>query len=191
MKTPVAHSFVPGNPYSAVIPHDGSSKLPLEPQPKLERTNPQDSFFKSRIDTLPSFPQVIHLLVEQESPLGDNLSRETGLPLVNYEEDGVGALNTLLNQPEYANGFVLEGIPESETEAQKLDQLLSATAPEDHRVLGWELADSQHQEVLDHYLDSGLLWMVPSDDGSSQEAESLTSMLECLSGLPLSSKTRH
>lgn len=180
MLTPSVHTFAHGKPFSAVRPHHGS--VPLEASPEICET--QDTFFKSKPDTLGSFPQVVHLLVDPESQLAENLSQEAGLPLVTLGKSGVDGLESVLLRPEYARGFVLEGFPQSQADAQKLDDMLRATPAEDHRVLGWEFADPCRQEVLDHYLDSGLLWMVPSSTDGCEESDSTKSLQNCLTGLP-------
>jgi hypothetical protein len=40
------------------------------------------------------------------------------------------------------------------------------------------------QEVVEHYIDQGLLWMVPAPEQQHTPEQMKTSLLECLVGLP-------
>lgn len=123
-------------------------------------------------------------MVNPEEQWGENLSKEVGLPLISLRNGQVEELHHELQKPEYANGFILEGFPSDAESAQKLDSMLSQVAPQDRRVLGWELTDDSHQEVLDHYMDQDLLWMVPESSDPTSTLEASRNVMSCLVGLP-------
>jgi hypothetical protein len=133
---------------------------------------------------LMAFPQIVHVLANPELHLGQQLAQETGLPVVSLDEVGVDELEDVLSQPEYAEGFILEGFPEDRTDAETLDGLLSATSPNERRVLGFDTPSEAQQEIVEHYIDQGLLWMVPSPAPTQNSAQLKSTMLECLVGLP-------
>lgn len=134
---------------------------------------------------LAAFPQIVHLLANPELHLGRHLSASTGLPLVSLGQGtSVDDLESMLTKPEFADGFILEGIPADRASAENLDGLLSATNPSGRRVLGWESESAQQQEIVDHYIDQGLMWVVPAPDGTDGPQKVKSSLLECLVGLP-------
>lgn len=139
---------------------------------------------QSAAGALRAFPQVVHLLADPELHFGDSLAARTGLPLVNLEETPVDELGARLAQPEFADGFILEGFPEDRAEALALDSLLGATGAHEHRVLSFDQPTTEKQEIVDHYIDKGLMWLIPggaeSDPGKTQ-----SDMMECLAGLPV------
>ena len=133
---------------------------------------------------LHAFPQIVHLLVDPGNDWGENLSKEVGLPLISLTADNADRLEAELQKPKYADGFILEGFPNDSTAAEKLDGLLENTGPEGRRVLSWELTDGAHQEVLDHYMNQDLLWMVPESGDPSCPVQAKDNLLSCLHGLP-------
>jgi hypothetical protein len=133
---------------------------------------------------LAAFPQIVHVLANPELHLGQQLAEETGLPLVSLAETAVDELEDLLVDERYAEGFILEGIPADRAAAQSLDGLLSATDANGRRVLGWESESKAQQEIMDHYIDQGLLWVVPSPQSHSTPEQMKSTLLECLTGLP-------
>jgi len=197
-------------PFSAVRPYIGGGEAPVPSKPDKgeEAPVPDDRFApgdgadasegappKSGSDemsrggrqtatqaALAAFPQVVHLLVDPAESWGEDLSKSVGLPLVSLQDGTVDNLAERLSQPEYAGGFILEGFPTDTGAAEKLDHLLSNVSPESHRVVGWQLENEKHQEVLDHYMDLDLLWMVPDAEKAESAQENL---LSCLHGLPM------
>lgn len=139
---------------------------------------------RSAVAALAAFPQVVHLLTDVELPYGENLAAEVDLPLVSLGEPGSEDLGALLSQPKYEDGFILEGVPADIEAAKDLDQLLSATGPEARRVLSWDYNSQSHQEILDHYIDQDLLWMVPPCSDPSDAQQVKRSHMDCLVGLP-------
>lgn len=133
---------------------------------------------------LGAFPQVVHLLADPELHLGQGLAQETGLPLVSLEQTPVQELAALLSQPQFAEGFILEGFPENQADALVLDGLLGATGPNERRVLGFEQEAPEKQEIVDHYVDQGLLWLVPACEQKVGSAQTQKDLMECLAGLP-------
>lgn len=134
---------------------------------------------------LAAFPQVVHLLANPELHLGEQLADETGLPVVSLQENSVEELATILRGEEYSQGFILEGFPSDRKSAQGLDALLSATSPNERRVLGWQTVDTGRQEIVDHYVDQGLLWSVPSEGPQESSEVVKSALLDCLVGLPV------
>lgn len=134
---------------------------------------------------LSAFPQVVHLLVDPKLQWGENLAKEVGLPVVSLENRDVDQLALELRDPKFSEGFILEGYPADAEAAGQLDSLLKNVAHEDRRVLSWQLSDESHQEVLDHYMDQDLLWMVPDSSGPIGSAEVNRGVLSCLQGLPV------
>lgn len=139
---------------------------------------------RSAAHALAAFPQVVHLLTEAELPYGENLAAEVDLPLVSLGSPESRDLNTLLRQPEYQDGFIIEGIPSDLQEAQHLDSMLSATGTNERRVLSWDYSSQSHQDILDHYIDEGLLWMVPPCTDPSDAEQVKHALMDCLHGLP-------
>jgi hypothetical protein len=195
-----------GGPFSAVRPYLGGSDEPvsLDEAPISE---PSDAFERAETEAdestapplqdlrsesargglktaLQAFPQIVHLLVDPENDWGENLSREVGLPLISLTDDSVDGLESELQKPKYAKGFILEGYPHDSLAAEKLDGLLEKTGPEDRRVLSWELSDNAHQEVLDHYMNQDLLWMVPESGDPTCPLQAKDNLMSCLHGLP-------
>jgi hypothetical protein len=142
-----------------------------------------DQAARSAGAALSAFPQVVHVLANPEFHLGQQISHETGLPVVSLQEVAVDDLEDLLTQPEYAEGFILEGFPKDRSSAEALDGLLSATGPTERRVLSFEHQNESQREIVDHYIDQGLLWMVPATPNQNPEQLKST-LLECLAGLP-------
>lgn len=139
---------------------------------------------RSAAFALSAFPQVVHLLTAAELPYGENLAAEVDLPLISLGEQKTDDLSSMLRRPEYQDGFIIEGIPSSLEEVQHLDQLLSATGQEERRVLSWEYSSQEHQDVLDHYIDQGLLWMVPPCTDPSDAKQVREALMDCMVGLP-------
>lgn len=133
---------------------------------------------------LAAFPQVVHILADPKLHLGQCLAKATGLPVISLTQTKFELLPEVLSGATYARGFILEGFPESAGQAQALDALLDATDPAEHRVLGWEVTGPKQQEVMDHYVNSGTLWMVDVASSHSSGRATETSLLECLAGLP-------
>lgn len=133
---------------------------------------------------LGAFPQIVHLLANPELHLGRDLAEETGLPLISLAKTRVDDLDDLLAQPQFAEGFILEGVPQDRATAEALDGLLSATDPNGRRVLGFDSCTPAQQEIQDHYIDQGLMWLVPSPDKQANAQSMRSSLLECLVGLP-------
>jgi hypothetical protein len=193
-------------PFSAVRPYLGGSDEPVEledapvegPSDEFERAEPQEpvadappaqdirkeSSRSGMQVALQAFPQVVHLLVDPQQQWGENLSQEVGLPLISLTEKNVDNLEAELRKPEYADGFILEGYPNDSSAAEKLDGLLENTGHEGRRVLSWELSDDAHQEVLDHYMNQDLLWMVPEASDPSSVVQAKDNLMSCLHGLP-------
>ena len=195
-------------PFSAVQPYlstpQGEARVPEPeisgPSDEFERSDaaeeaeessapPSESLRKGASRTgaqvaLQAFPQVVHLLVDPDESWGEDLSKEVGLPVLSLEDGSVDDLHEKLSQPQYAKGFILEGFPADTESAQKLDAMLENVSQEDHRVLSWNLSHEKHQEVLDHYIDRDLLWMVPESDGAESAGGSKDCVLSCLQGLP-------
>jgi hypothetical protein len=190
-------------PFSAVRPYLGGSG---KSRPAREVPEPSDRFDRSEETAEPSapsteklrqgarrsgtevalraFPQVVHLLVNPENDWGENLSKQVGLPLISLDNGSVENLEAELAKPQYANGFILEGFPSDAKSAEQLEDLLENVSEDDRRVVGWDLSNDSHQEVIDHYVNRDLLWMVPesADPESSQEAQQ--HLMSCLVGLP-------
>lgn len=131
---------------------------------------------------LAAFPQIVHVLADPELHLGEQLSSATGLPVLSLEEKSVEEIAGVLASKEYAQGFILQGFPRNTNVAEGIDQLLSATSPNERRVLGWQ--DEKRQEIVDHYIDQGLLWNVPSESPLAPSDQVKSALLECLVGLP-------
>ena len=194
-----------GGPFSAVKPHYERPKESV-PVTEEELSEPSDSFDSSRPPSdsatppaddlrkeagrsgaraaLGAFPQVVHLLVEPNLQWGESLSQEVGLPVVSLAEVPLEGLQEKLHSPEYSRGFILEGIPQNAGQAEALDGLLENVPEDGRRVLSWELTSDTHQEVLDHYMDRDLLWMVPESTDPSNTDEARSNVLSCLHGLP-------
>jgi hypothetical protein len=199
-----ANSPWPTGPYSAVRPgeHLETVQDPTEssaPEPVDEMMPGQGSGARrgpsaqamtghgqrSAGAALAGFPQVVHLLANPELHLGKQLSDETGLPVISLEGVAVDDLEELLAQPQFADGFILEGFPVDRASAETLDGLLSATDPGGRRVLGFDTSQTgSRQEIVEHYIDQGLLWMVPAPEQQHTSEQVKTSLLECLAGLP-------
>lgn len=192
-------------PFSAVRPYLGGSdrpveleeRAPAEPTDGFERSDGRESTAPPTEDmrresarsgmrvALQAFPQVVHLLIDPGQDWGEKLSREVGLPLISLTDEKIDCLETELKKPEYAGGFILEGHLADSEAAEKLDGLLENTDPSDRRVLSWELVDDKHQEVLDHYINQDLLWMVPESSNPSCPDQARNNMVSCLTGLPV------
>lgn len=193
-------------PFSAVRPHYEGPEESVSVGEEEETSSPTDSFepgeTSSETTTPPvdelqrgasrsgvqaacrAFPQVVQLLVEPSLDWGENLSREVGLPVVSLAEGSVDTLREQLNDPKYSNGFILEGIPADAGAAAQLDDLLGNVPEQGRRVLSWDLTSDTHQEVLDHYMDRDLLWMVPESSNPADVQEARSNVLSCLHGLP-------
>lgn len=206
--TRILKKILSGGPFSAVRPYlgdsdkkagdtetveppkDGFERSVGEPQDPQSSTPPKSEDLREGAKrggtqaALGAFPQVVHLLVNPEEDWGENLSQEVGLPLISLSDGKVDGLGAELKKPEYAKGFILEGFPSDTESAAKLDSLLENVAQDDHRVLGWELTNERHQEVLDHYMDLDLLWMVPECCDPADAKEAKTNLMSCLQGLP-------
>ena len=167
-------------------PTDGFESGPQEPESAAPPTQElRNESARSGLKTaLQAFPQVVHLLVDPDENWGENLSKEVGLPLISLRDENVDGLEAELKKPEYARGFILEGFPHDSVAAEKLDGLLENTDPTGRRVLSWELSDSRHQEVLDHYMNQDLLWMVPEATDPTCASQAKDNLMSCLSGLP-------
>lgn len=133
---------------------------------------------------LAAFPQVVHLLVDPKLHWGENLSKETGLPVITLQDKSLDQLAADLHDPKFAEGFILEGFPTDLQAASRLDTMLENVSPDDRRVLSWEMTDDKHQEVLDHYMNQDLLWMVPESADPSSAVEAKENVMSCLHGLP-------
>lgn len=201
-----AHSAWPTGPYSAVRPGelnrvqdpaessgpepvDEVVSSPLEPGRQAGRRAPSTQSMAEHANrsagaALAAFPQVVHLLANPELHLADQIAQETGLPVVSLDDTEISELEGLLAQPQYADGFILEGFPQDRARAEQIDGLLSATSPDGRRVLGFETTSESQQEVVDHYIDQGLLWQVPAPSASQSPAQVKSNLLECLAGLP-------
>ncbi len=131
---------------------------------------------------LAAFPQIVHVLADPELHLGEQLSSATGLPVLSLEEKSVEEIAGVLSSQKYSQGFILQGFPSDTSVAEGLDQLLSATSPNERRVLGWQ--SEKRQEIMDHYIDQGLLWNVPSESPLAPVDQVKSALLECLVGLP-------
>ena len=204
--TRIFSNIFSAGPFSAVRPYNGSDdpvdfeESPVEdPADAFERAEPTPPESPSTPPTqelgkqsarsglsvaLHAFPQIVHLLVDPGNDWGENLSKEVGLPLISLTADNADRLEAELQKPKYADGFILEGFPNDSTAAEKLDGLLENTGPEGRRVLSWELTDGAHQEVLDHYMNQDLLWMVPESGDPSCPVQAKDNLLSCLHGLP-------
>lgn len=204
--TPITQKIFSSGPFSAVRPYLGGSDTAAgvteevrEPSESFERSDSASSEEKSAPPleglqrdasnagmqaALSAFPQVVHLLVDPELQWGENLSKEVGIPVISLADRDVEQLATELKDPKFADGFILEGYPSTLEDAGQLDRLLKNVAPEDRRVLSWQLTDDSHQEVLDHYMDQDLLWMVPQAGDGANPAETQSNILSCLHGLP-------
>ena len=171
---------------AAAEPTDGFESGPQEPESASPPTQDlrNESTRSGMKAALQAFPQIVHLLVDPGQDWGENLSKEVGLPLISLTDEGVDCLEAELKKPEYAGGFILEGFPQDSVAAEKLDGLLENTDPTGRRVLSWELSDSRHQEVLDHYMNQDLLWMVPESNDPACSTQAKDNLMSCLSGLP-------
>lgn len=202
-----AHRAWPAGPYSAVRPGElnrsqdqaeSSGPEPVDevvsgaPVEDSTRSAPGRPTAQSMVEhaqrsasaALAAFPQVVHLLANPELHLADQISAETGLPVVSLVNTEIQDLEGLLAQPKYADGFILEGFPQDRASAEQIDGLLSATAPDGRRVLSFESASESQQEVVDHYIDQGLLWQVPAPSSYHSPEQVKSTLLECLAGLP-------
>ncbi len=200
-----SHSPWPTGPFSAVRPAETPVQEPTEssaPEPIDElvpglETPPAGASRgsmsagdmsrqadRSAGAALAAFPQVVHLLANPELHLGQGLAEETGLPLISLARTKVDELDDLLAQPQFAEGFILEGVPQDRATAEALDGLLSATDPNGRRVLGFDSCTPAQQEIQDHYIDQGLMWLVPSPEKQTSVEQTKNSLLECLVGLP-------
>jgi len=194
-------------PFSAVRP---SLDLQVEERSEVEVEDPSDGFERSesyREDSadraapptealressgrsgmqaaLRAFPQVVHLLANPEEHWGEQVSEQVGLPLISLEDGSVETLEAELSKSKYADGFVLEGYPSNAESAEKLESLLGNVSDEGRRVVGWDLSNSTHQEVIDHYVNRDLLWMVPESTDPSSRQEACSNLMSCLQGLP-------
>ncbi len=198
------HSWTSG-PFSAVRPgevaQDPVESSPREPidevvpmQPPADSQRSGSSMSSSRMRdqgaksvgaALAAFPQIVHVLADPELHLGKQLSTATGLPVVSLEENSIEELATVLSAEEFAQGFILEGFPTDRGVAEGLDSLLSATSPNERRVLGWQAEKDDHQQIiLDHYIDQGLLWNVPNESPAAPSEQVTDALLECMVGLP-------
>lgn len=200
-----AHSAWPTGPFSAVRPGEQRewAQDPAEssaPEPVDEVAPPREPTSgasrgpssqamaemgrSSAAAALTAFPQIVHVLANPELHLGQGLAKETGLPVVSLAEVAVEELQGVLAQPQYAEGFILEGFPQTRASAEALDGLLSATNPNERRVLGFEATSDAQQEIQDHYIDQGLLWLVPAPAQDQTPDQVKSTLLECLVGLP-------
>lgn len=204
--TPITQKIFSSGPFSAVRPYVGNGDSPVgsaeeikEPNESFERSDsasveeksspPLDDLQRDAASSgmqaaLSAFPQVVHLLVDPNLQWGENLAKEVGLPVISLAERNLNELAVDLKDPKFADGFILEGYPSTLEDAGKLDSLLKNVAPEDRRVLSWQLTDESHQEVLDHYMDQDLLWMVPESCDAANPVEAQNNILSCLHGLP-------
>lgn len=201
-----ANSAWPTGPYSAVRPGElNKGQDPVEssgPEPVDEMapiSQSADAAGQKRAPStqsmveqsqrsagaaLAAFPQVVHLLANPELHLADQIAKETGLPVVSLVSVKISELEGLLHQPQFAEGFILEGFPQDRAGAEELDGLLSATDPEGRRVLGFDASSEAQQEVVDHYINQGLLWQVPTPSAYQSPEQVKSTLLECLVGLP-------
>ena len=198
-----AHSW-PSGPFSAVRPgevvQEPVESAPAEPvdemvavpmMPSTPSTGASSKVSemmrqgqRAAAGALAAFPQVVHVLADPELHLGAQVASETGLPVLSLEENSVEELAQILTSKEFSQGFILEGFPMDKQSAEGLDTLLSATGPTERRVLGWQMAGGQEQEIVDHYIDQGLLWSVPSESPQSPPDQVKSALLDCLVGLP-------
>lgn len=200
-----ANSAWPTGPYSAVRPGElNKGQDPVEssgPEPVDEMVPISESAAAGRKRApstqsmaeqsersagaaLAAFPQIVHLLANPALHLADQIAKATGLPVVALGSVKISELEDLLHQPQFAEGFILEGFPADLAGAEELDGLLSATAPDGRRVLGFDAASESQQEVVDHYIDQGLLWQVPTPSSYQSPEQVKSTLLECLVGLP-------
>ncbi len=143
------------------------------------------SGLETAVRTLEAFPQVIQILSEPFAELGAEVARQAGLPLLSLDEEmSVDTLASVLQRTEYQQGFVLQGAPATPEQAEALDRLLAATPEGERRVLSWDSNESIPTEVVDHYVDKGLLWMLPAETENLEPVRSLDTVLQCLVGLP-------
>lgn len=200
-----SHSAWPTGPFSAVRPAETPVQEPTESSPpepidevvpgleappagasrgSMSTGEMSRQSERSAGAALAAFPQVVHLLANPELHLGQTLAEEMGLPLVSLAGTTLDDLDDLLAQPQFADGFILEGMPQDRAAAAALDGLLSATDPNGRRVLGFDSCTPAQQEIQDHYIDQGLMWLVPSPEKQPNSEQTKSSLLECLVGLP-------
>lgn len=173
----------PDEPVDEMVPiTQGTSVATQQRAPSTQSMVEQGQ--RSAGAALAAFPQIVHLLANPELHLADQIAKETGLPVVSLVSVKLSELEGLLHQPQFAEGFILEGFPQNRAGAEELDGLLSATAPDGHRVLGFEATSEAQQEVVDHYIDQGLLWQVPTPSAYQSPEQVRNTLLECLVGLP-------
>lgn len=170
-------------------PVDETISVPMMPSAPLAGASSKTSEMMRQSQraagaALAAFPQVVHVLADPELHLGDQIASETGLPVLSLEETSVEELGHILTSEKFSDGFILEGFPADKQSAEGLDALLSATGPAERRVLGWQLASGHEQAILDHYIDQGLLWAVPSESPQSPPEQVKNALLDCLVGLP-------
>jgi hypothetical protein len=170
-------------PVDEVVPSRGLESTRGAGAPAMSTQSMAEQGRRTAGAALGGFPQVVHVLANPELHLGQQVSDQTGLPVVNLQQTPVDQLEELLAQPRFHEGFILEGYPADRAEAKQLDSILSATDPNGRRVLGWESERPEQQEIVDHYIDQGLLWMMPSPSAQTPEQVKST-LVECLAGLP-------
>ncbi len=134
---------------------------------------------------LGAFPQIVHILADPSLHLGRRLADAVDLPLVSFSENSTEDLKQLLSQPEFSQGFILEGSPADRKSAEQLDALFTATSIDNHRVLGLDFQGQAPAEVTDHYIDQGMMWQVPSSSDVTHSDQIQKSIMECLVGLPV------
>ncbi len=131
-----------------------------------------------------AFPQIVHLLVAGQCDIAAALSDRTGLPVVSLGGDTAPEeLVEKLRDPEFAEGFILHGVPDSASQADRLDEVLTCDGVTQRRVLSWEGAKGVSQALFDHYVNEGELWLLPGQAGSESQPD-LETALEALKGLP-------
>lgn len=185
------HIAEPAPPEEEAAPGDEVVTSPIEGaedpdpgRPRIPTEEMRREGSRSAVKALAAFPQVVHLLTASELPYGESLAAEVDLPLVSLGERSPEELSKVLRGPEYQQGFIIEGIPSSLEEVEKLENLLSATGQNERRVLSWEYSSQSHQDVLDHYIDQGLLWMVPPCTNPGDAKQVKEALKDCLVGLP-------
>lgn len=130
-----------------------------------------------------AFPQIVHLLVAGQREIAAALSDRTGLPVVSLGEDtDVEELAETLRGADFADGFILHGVPASASQADALDEALACEEATGRRVLSWEGAEGVSQALFDHYVNEGELWILPGQGAAAQP--DLETAFEALKGLP-------
>lgn len=129
------------------------------------------------------FPQIVHILADPQVHLGVELSKATGLPVITLSKSSVDSLSNLIKDERYLNGFILEGFPVSESQARALDGILESSSKLEHRVLGWQAASEEQQEVVDHYINQGMLWSLDSVISPNEGQKAVEVLVECIDTL--------